>query len=147
MQITRIEEPEKLPCYVSKVQSLNGEKWTLIDFGIPTKNKDYAISNFGRIKRIKHGSQEEAILQGSIDNRGRKIINVVLSNGKYASKYIHHLVAQNFVEQPSDKHNKIIHLDYNPLNNQSINLKWVDEKTWKIHRRSNPYKTLYSRDK
>lgn len=132
---------------MSKVQSLNGEKWALISFGSPTKGKDYNISNFGRIKRIKHGSLDEAILQGSIDNRGRKIINVVLANGKYASRYVHHLVAQHFVGRPSDKHNKIIHLDYNPLNNQSINLKWVDEATWKVHRRSNPYKTLYAREK
>jgi hypothetical protein len=127
------------------VASLPGERWKIIHFKSLTKNKDYFISNLGRLKRRNHKDQKEAILQGSIDNRGRKMINVALQDGGFDSKYVHHLVAQAFVLKKDADNSKIIHLDYNPLNNQHVNLKWVDKNTWRRHRRSNPYKKLYER--
>jgi hypothetical protein len=111
------------------------EQWTKVDFGGPVAHKDILISNYGRIQRVKHSTGNQAFMKGSIDNRGRKIINVLLENGKYATRYVHHVVAEKFVKQPSVEHSRIIHLDHDLLNNHHTNLRWVTTSEWRQHLR------------
>lgn len=42
-----------------------------------------------------------------------------------ATFYVHQMVAEYFVEKPSEDCNNVIHIDHNILNNHFSNLKWV----------------------
>lgn len=112
---------------------LTQEIWLVADFGGPVAHKTIYFSNHGRIKRVKNKTGKSAIIQGSIDNRGRKIINVRLENGKYTSRYLHHLIAEGFLEKPSNEHHRILHLDHDTLNNHVDNLKWATDDQWRAH--------------
>lgn len=56
-------------------------------------------------------------------------LRIELSKNNITKKYrVHRLVAQHFVPNP-DKHDCVIHLDKNTMNNKESNLKWVSHYT------------------
>lgn len=116
---------------MTDTHTLEGELWTPIDFGSPLKHKELYISNFGRVKRIKLTTGKSALLKGSTDNRGRKILNVKLADGRFASRYVHHLVAEYFIDKPDPTYERIVHIDGNKINNHFSNLAWVDVDGWR----------------
>ena len=132
---------------MNEVKSYPGEKWEKVEFKSTPKHSDYYISNHGRIKRIKRKTQVESQIQGSVDNRGKRILNVTLENSKYNSWYVHKFVAIKFVKPTSQSHDNIVHLNYKILNNHYTNLKWVTRKQWAEHHKSNPFKKTYTREK
>jgi len=91
------------------------EEWQFIkDF-----NKDYAISNKGRVKSY----HRKIIMLQQIVN-GLKRITLVKA-GKKTHLYIHRLVAEHFIENPRN-YRLVKHIDNNILNNDVDNLMWVE---------------------
>lgn len=77
----------------------------------------YFVNSTGEVKGKRVG-----VLKAGSDKRG--YLKVWLySNGKRSEKYIHRLVAENFV--PGDMSLTVNHIDGNKLNNSSDNLEWV----------------------
>ncbi len=120
------------------IKSHWNEKWVRIDFGKPTKNCFYEISNYGQIKSIDKASLDEKLLKGSTVNRGLKILSIMLKDNTRGCVYVHRFVSDHFVEKPSPDHDYIIHLDYNRNNNKWNNLKWVTEEEWKKYTEIKP---------
>lgn len=97
----------------------------------------YQVSNFGRIKSLKHKTlrknifgknksayyiYDEKILNGWIENNGYLMIS--LKNKKYL---IHRIVAKTFIKNPKN-YPIINHIDGNKLNNCVDNLEWCTYK-------------------
>jgi NUMOD4 motif/HNH endonuclease/Helix-turn-helix domain of resolvase len=51
---------------------------------------------------------------------------------------VHRLVAQYFLKAPKKEADMVCHLDYNYLNNEVANLKWITKKENILHQRTNP---------
>lgn len=94
----------------------------------------YAVSDLGRVKGLERpfstknqygtctGVYPSKILKGRDNNRG--YLNVRLYKNKKATmKYIHRLVAEVFICNPSLK-GEVNHLDGNKYNNCANNLEW-----------------------
>jgi len=78
----------------------------------------YKVSNYGKIKSIKHSKEIGFIGK---DN----YVKVSLYNkGTILSTHVHHLVARLFVPNPYNKP-YVNHKDYNRRNNNANNLEWV----------------------
>lgn len=114
------------------------EQWTdlVIEVeGVPHPPK-YAISNYGRIKSFQRPASG-GFIKGSVI-QGYKSLNIRLPKGLSFNRYIHKVVAEAFVEKPSDKHIFVIHLDYDKHNNHFQNLKWATRNEVSEHNRTNP---------
>lgn len=106
-----------------------GERWVMCQFRGPTKRNDYYVSNYGRIKVIDRRNDEAYLINGTLDNRGLRKVNVRLIEG-FQNIFPHRFVAENFVEKPTEEHDYVLHKDYNKLNNQWTNLYWGTKKDW-----------------
>jgi len=86
----------------------------------------YQISSFGRLKSFKT-SQNGIILQNnnSRDDYLRVVLQGIGKSRKTA--YIHRLVAEHFIENPSG-FNVVNHIDSNKQNNVIDNLEWCTQK-------------------
>jgi|JI10StandDraft_1071094.scaffolds.fasta_scaffold06602_3 hypothetical protein len=62
-----------------------------------------------------------------------------ISRTIYFQPLIHSLIAKYFCTKPSEAHTVIGHLDYNKLNNESRNLKWMTPEENYAHQRLSPY--------
>lgn len=91
----------------------------------------YEVSNYGSVKRLEHKDKvghtyKERILKPYKNNLG--YCHVHLSKqGKAKWFLVHRLVAEAFLEKPSDC-NIVNHLDNNPSNNNASNLEWTTYK-------------------
>lgn len=56
----------------------------------------------------------------------------------YYQALVHRLVAEYFIKQPSEEHTIVAHLDYDKLNNQRGNLKWMTPEENYLHQRFSP---------
>lgn len=94
------------------------EVWKTITLG----SLNYEISNLGEIRRMLKKGQYR-YLNCSIKNTGYKYIKVN-EDGKKRNKYIHHLVAYNFLgDRPEGL--VIDHIDRDKTNNMIDNLRYV----------------------
>ena len=112
------------------------EKWVPVYFEGISEDEKYEISNYGRIKSYKVNKKEGNLINGA-SLKGYKVLNIKLSNGKRTTKYIHKLVAENFLEKESPLQQHVIHLDFNKQNNYYKNLKWVTKETMFEHQKIN----------
>lgn len=90
--------------------------------------KGYYISNFGRVKIEKCSRYPNGIIKDSngfyTDKDGYYKLTYRMLNGKSTASFIHRLVAQAFISNPSNK--KVVnHIDSNRKNNKVTNLEWV----------------------
>jgi len=116
------------------------EIFTDIDLGEKRK-LNYAISNFGRLISYKTNYKEGKVLKPNITNKLRVFrYKVPKEEGGYFHKHlmISRVVAEIFVNKPSDEHNFVIHLDFDNTNDHCNNLKWVTEEEKYEHQRNNP---------
>lgn len=90
---------------------------------IPGFNGDYIISNIGRIKSLK---RKPRLLRPCITQDSYELIQLSI-NGKQKGKYIHRLVAKNFVSGYREGL-EVNHKDGNTLNNIYTNLEWLSHK-------------------
>lgn len=102
------------------------ECWRTVD-GYPC----YAVSNEGRVKRLKSPNCrgyliQERIMKLTADKLGYQYV-VLRDSGKGKHSQVHRLVAAAFI---SNLENKPIvnHLDCNPGNNKLSNLEWCTHK-------------------
>lgn len=103
------------------------------------ENNNYEINEYGLVRRCNN----KKIKQSTINHKGYTTI-VLYYEGKATNYFIHRLVANNWLAEPSDKlkewakttHYKIVqvnHKDGNKQNNHHSNLEWVDASENIIH--------------
>jgi hypothetical protein len=114
------------------------EKWTpiVIDVEGVEKPPRYEVSNFGRLRSFQNNVKGE-IIKGSVI-QGYKSLNIRLPKGKSFNRYVHKLIAENFVEKPSIDHKFVIHLDFDKQSNHYKNLKWATKDEMVAHNKLNP---------
>ena len=100
----------------------------------------YAISNYGRLvsfrDRIKYGR----VLKGSITD-GFRIFRYKIRRRKktlYRHRFFYKLVAECFLEKPSEEQTCLLHLDHNLSNDHVSNLKWATKQEMLDHQQTNP---------
>ena len=96
-----------------KIEEIEGEKWIKIS----KNNKEFYISNYGRVKRQYHSIYRLENL-----NYRRDGYVVYICNKK--EFMVHILVAETFIDNP-DKLLIINHIDNNKHNNKIDNLEWI----------------------
>lgn len=107
------------------LKSLPREKWTAIKYERIFNNKDYYVSQFGRVKSIDKTSGKEALITGSKDSRGYLRFSSRTKKG-IETKFIHKVVAQAYIRQGKKEKPYVVHKDFDKLNNNYRNLKWVN---------------------
>lgn len=113
------------------------EEWVRIDFSEVENPPHYEVSNYGRLKSFQNDPKNGAVIKGSVI-QGYRSLNIRASGGKTLNRYVHKLVADNFVSRKSLDEKFVIHLDYDKKNNHFENLKWVTKDDMAEHNRSNP---------
>ncbi len=114
----------------------SNEKWKEIDFSRFNPFLKYAISNYGRIVSYVEDFKEGNLLKGGVLG-GYPILKTRM-NGVDRTIYLHKLVAEYFLEKPSEDHHSVIHLDFNKKNNHTSNLKWATKVELVAHHKNNP---------
>lgn len=92
----------------------------------------YQVSNFGKVKSLNYkrlGVQRDMTLR---DTSVGYFMVLLRKNGKGASKYVHRLVADAFLDNPEDK-KCVNHKDGDKHNNLAENLEWVTYKENTVH--------------
>lgn len=114
------------------------EKWVpiVIDIENIENPPRYEVSNFGRLKSFQN-SPEGKFIKGSVI-QGYRSLNIRLPKGKSFNRYVHKLVAQDFIKKPGENHKYVIHLDFDKKNNHFENLKWATKEEMVEHNRLNP---------
>jgi len=101
----------------------------------------YAISNYGRLVSFTKSIEYGRILNGSI-TEGYRIFRYRIRLGKkkilYKHRFFHRLVAENFLEKPSEEQTYVLHLDHNLSNDVVTNLKWATKQEMLDHQGTNP---------
>lgn len=111
-----------------QVKSFWNERWAKVETKVPTKQKDYYFSDYGRVKSIDKDTENEQLLKGSKTVQGFLLLNLRLIGNKTQGSYIHKLVAEKFCTRKSEEQKFVIHLDRDNLNNHFENLQWVSQK-------------------
>lgn len=103
------------------------EQWKVIP-----EASNYEVSNYGNIRNFT----TKNILKGRITKNGYLQVSIKIDGvNKFMNKYIHRLVAQNWIDNPLDK-NQVNHKDGDKTNNSIDNLEWVTPSENQIHRHS-----------
>lgn len=116
------------------IRALKNEKWKELEFDDDISEKEkFKISNYGRILNCK--TEDEFLVQKAYIN-GYETLRVRKKNYRPTSRYVHKLVAQNFLEQGDGEF--VIHLNYDKTDNKVDNLKWATRREKEIHQFTNP---------
>lgn len=129
---------EKLSSKPATVESFWNEKWVNVTFPEEIKSVRYQISNYGRIRAINKVTGKEKLLKGSHSKRGHHRLNIKMESGKGAGVYVHRIVAESFVDQKSEEHKYVIHIDHDKTNNKYTNLRWATQDEVNEHAKSSP---------
>ena len=91
----------------------------------------YYVSNKGRVK--SYNGYKAIILKPTITKKNYARLQICINGVRY-NKFVHSLVANAFLEQTSDIRHEVHHIDFNSLNNNANNLKFLSrEEHRKIH--------------
>ena len=88
----------------------------------------YHVSNRGRVKSFQNG---ERMLSPWPVAKGYLMVEL-RDNGKRSGRTVHRLVAEAFLERPSESH-EVNHLDGDKTNNHLSNLEWVTTQENRDH--------------
>jgi hypothetical protein len=122
-----------------KLQFLANESFEELELEDELKFR-YAVSNFGRLVSFTDRIENGRIINGSI-TEGFRIFRYRIRRGRkicYRHKFFYRLVAENFLEKPSDDRTFVLHLDHNLSNDSVGNLKWATKQEMLAHQRTNP---------
>jgi hypothetical protein len=119
--------------------STDKEIWKQIPYLKGVTEKNYAVSNMGRIASYTSYIKDLTILKPKMyDQMYRYNIR---HNGKVVGIFPSVAVAIVFIKKPNSKCTKIIHLNYDKTNNNISNLKWVTSEEYFTHRAKNKHST------
>jgi len=119
-----------------KVQDLFNEEWKPLEVNFDELTGMLHISTHGRMKRIEANGDEKLIRKSSVN--GYPTYSLRDKERKTRTKYIHKLVAENFLPKPSDAHKFVIHIDFDKENNYTSNLRWATKSDIEAHQAINP---------
>lgn len=116
------------------------EEFKLIELPLSTQ-KNYAISNYGRLISFYENIKEGKVLKPSmVDGYATIAFRRKIDNKNvYTRFFIYKLVANYFLKPKSANEQFVIHLDYVRDNDYYLNLKWVTEKEKSIHYKNSPH--------
>ena len=133
---------------------INGYRIIRLKFYTPRDEKiqhkfDYlqqqAIELQQKLKTLKKtGGSEEAIRETSdVLQSFKKSLSMqfeadLKSRVIHYHSLIHRLVAEYFLNKPSDQHTIVAHIDHNKLNNRATNLKWMTPEENYQHQKTSP---------
>lgn len=112
------------------------ESWKQIASLKGTTNRNYAVSNYGRLASYDKDLNDKLVLKPHL-NGGFPLISIN-SNSKHKALFIHSAVAEMFLKKRNPKCIRVIHLDHDKTNNDVTNLKWVSQKEQSEHNKQNP---------
>lgn len=112
------------------------ESWKQIASLKGTTNRNYAVSNYGRLASYDKDLNDKLVLKPHL-NGGFPLISIN-SNNKHKALFIHSAVAEMFLKKRNPKCIRVIHLDHDKTNNDVTNLKWVSQKEQSEHNKQNP---------
>ena len=100
----------------------------------------YAISNYGRMISFTEKFEDGRIINGSKIEGYRIFRYKTRIDGKLRHKHIffYKLVAEHFLEKPSEEHTHVIHLDHSRARDHVENLKWTTREEMLAHQRLSP---------
>lgn len=98
----------------------------------------YKISNYGQVLVFtKDDENSDGQLVKLTKFNGFTALNYKSNTGKFKRKFIHKLVAENFLNPPKENQTIVLHIDYNSENNYYQNLLWATHQErfyhWKKH--------------
>ncbi|MBF0694201.1 MAG: HNH endonuclease [Flavobacterium sp.] len=117
-----------------------GEEFREFEFDRPRKFR-YAISNRGRLVSFTDNIREGRLLKGS-SVEGYPAINYQNRQpGGAKNKYLllHKIIAEKFLEKPTEEHKFVIHLDHDHAHNDISNLRWVTKEERLAHHKTSPH--------
>ncbi|MFW6226558.1 MAG: NUMOD4 domain-containing protein [Bacteroidota bacterium] len=117
-----------------------GEEWKKVVFPGIHPDEAYEISNQGRIRRYNFQINDYRVLKAAVCNGYYYFAFKAdpQSGKKRITKLVHRLVAEAYCEKPSEKHNFVLHLNYNKLNNLYTNLRWGTRDEMIKHSQESP---------
>lgn len=132
----------------------NDEVFKTYIFNIIESKKMYAFSNKGRIVSYESDLKFGIEINGSKKDGYRCIQFARIINGKkkYFNFFVYKIIAELFLEKPTENHCHVVHLDRNRANDKVNNLKWMTNEEWKAFHKASPYviqnkKNLSARNK
>jgi hypothetical protein len=125
------------------IKKLAGEVWKPLLFnGSKDLRNRYALSSLGRIASYKEDVLEDGkLLKGSLTT-GYRTLNLHRPGHK-GTLYIHRELAKLFLKRGSARHQYVIHLNHNKLDNNIKNLKWATLDEMIRHQQRSPAKIAY----
>lgn len=88
----------------------------------------YSVSNLGRVKNNETGN----VLKPIYMHKGYMKVNLHLKNGRRIGRFIHRLVAAEFIPNPNNKP-EVNHINGIHDDNRLVNLEWVTPEENRIH--------------
>ncbi|HVZ55776.1 MAG TPA: NUMOD4 domain-containing protein [Chitinophagaceae bacterium] len=127
------------------IKKIPGEIWKPLIFpGWKQLRNRYALSSHGRIASFKDDILDDGkLLNGSLTT-GYRTLNLHRPDNK-GTLYIHREMAKLFLKRPSPRHEYVIHLNHNKLDNHYRNLKWARLEEMIEHQQDSPAKIAYKK--
>lgn len=110
------------------IKSFWNERWAKVKTRVPTKQKEYFFSDYGRVKSIDKVTKREQLLKGSKTVQGFMLLNLRLEGDSTQGCYIHKLVAEEFCSKENENQKFVVHIDQDNLNNHYENLQWMTQR-------------------
>ena len=122
-----------------------GESWKPLTFsGWKQLRNRYAVSSAGRIASYKTNVLEDGKLLGGSLTTGYRTLNLHRPGNK-GTLYIHREMAKLFLNKKSPRHQYVIHLNHNKLDNSVKNLRWATLEEMILHQQKSPAKIAYKK--
>ncbi|MEN8137548.1 MAG: HNH endonuclease [Bacteroidota bacterium] len=117
------------------IASFRDEEWKVLEIDGEKFNERYKISNYGRV--ISYTNVADGKLMNPTVIAGYDLLRITYKMKK-TSRYIHKLVALQFLPPKRDDQKFVIHIDYDKTNNKHTNLAWASKSEMEAHQRKNP---------
>lgn len=113
------------------------EIWKQIPLPKGSTNKNYAVSNHGRLASFDKDINDLYVLK--MHNHEGYLVSTIKVGEKSKALFPHQLIGLTFLKKSNPKHKFVIHLDHDKKNNHISNLKWVTAKELIEHSKKSPH--------